>query len=131
MTVCLDPKNPNIIYCSRFTKNQETEIWKLNIETGTEEIILAQQNKSFSTPQLSPDGKWLLVTGSSITPQKVQNTDLFVIGTDGNNFTQLTYHPGNDLSGIWSPDGKSIYFISQRGAPDDKTYNVWKMDFNL
>jgi Tol biopolymer transport system component len=131
MTPFLDAKNHNIIYCSRFTDKKECEVWKLNIETGTEEIILAQQGKSFSTPQISPDGKWILVTGSSITPQKVQNTDLFVIGTDGNNFTQLTYHPGNDLSGIWAPDGKSIYFISQRGATKPNVFNVWKMDFNL
>ena len=44
--------------------------------------------------------------------------------------TQLTYHPGNDLSAVWSPDGRSIFFLSQRGSAD-KVYNVWRMDFNL
>ena len=53
-----------------------------------------------------------------------------VIGTDGNNLTQLTYHPGNDISAVWAPDGKSIYFLSQRGNVEGK-YNVWKMNFNL
>ena len=109
MTPCLIPGNPHTIYCGRFTDNKE----------------------SFTTPQLSPDGKWILCTGSSISEkEQITNTDIFVIRTDGTGFTQLTYHPGNDLSAIWAPDGKSIYFLSQRGSAD-RIYNVWKMDFNL
>ena len=39
-----------------------------------EEVILSQPGKSFSTPQLSPDGKWLLVTGSSRSEkEKIDN----------------------------------------------------------
>ncbi len=131
MTVCLIPGKKNTIYCARFTDKNESEIWRVNFETGVEEVILAQPGKSFSTPQLSPDGKWLLVTGSSrAEKEKIDNTDIFVVRTDGTQLTQLTYHPGNDLSPIWSPDGKSIYFLSQRGS-SKKYYNVWKMDFNL
>ena len=130
MTPCLDPANPSVIYCGRFTSSKESEIWKLNIETGVEEILLSQPGKSFTTPQISPDRRWILCTGSSLTPAGVQNTDIFVISTDGTLFTQLTYHPGNDISAIWAPDGKSIYFLSQRGTQDGN-YNIWKMDFNL
>lgn len=59
-----------------------------------------------------------------------QNLDLYVVRTDGTNLTQLTYHPGNYVSPIWSKDGKSIYFISQRGT-EKGTWNIWKMTFNL
>lgn len=132
MTPCLIPKLTNSIYCCRFTDKKESEIWRINFETGVEEIILAQPGKSFTTPQLSPDGKWILCTGSSVSEKEKQpNTDIFVIRTDGTGFTQLTYHPGNDLSAIWAPDGKNIYFISQRGTANENVYNVWKMDFNL
>ncbi len=130
MTPCVVPENPNIIYCARFTTNKESEIWKLNLEGGTEEILLSKPGKSFTTPKISPDGKWILCTGSSTTAKNKQNTDIFVIGTDGTLFTQLTYHPGNDLSAVWSPDGRSIYFVSQRGSTKGD-YNVWKMDFNM
>ena len=131
MTPCLIPDNPHTIYCGRFTDKKESEIWRINFETGVEEVILAQPGKSFTTPQLSPDGKWLLCTGSSISEkEQINNTDIFVIRTDGTGFTQLTYHPGNDLSAIWAPDGKSILFLSQRGSAD-RIYNVWKMNFNL
>lgn len=130
MTPCLIPDKRNEVYCSRYTSHKECEIWRVNFETGVEEVVLSQPGKSFTSPKLSPDGKWLLCTGSSITPTKIQNTDIFVIRTDGTMFTQLTYHPGNDISAVWSPDGKGVYFLSQRGSKEGK-YNVWKMDFTL
>ena len=131
MTACLIPGDPNTIYCARFTTNKESEIWRINFKTGVEEVILAQPGKSYTTPQLSPDGKWLLVTGNSRSEKEgIDNTDIFVVRTDGTQLTQLTYHPGNDLSPVWSPDGKSIFFLSQRGS-SDKVYNVWRMNFNL
>lgn len=131
MTACLILGDPNTIYCARFTTNKESEIWRINFKTGVEEVILAQPGKSYTTPQLSPDGKWLLVTGNSRSEKEgIDNTDIFVVRTDGTQLTQLTYHPGNDLSPVWSPDGKSIFFLSQRGS-SDKVYNVWRMNFNL
>lgn len=130
MTPCLIPGKNNLIYCTRYTEKREIEIWKVNTENGVEEILLSQPDKSFSTPKLSPDGQWILCTGTSITPGKIQNTDIFVVRVDGTGFTQLTYHSGNDLSAIWSPDGKSIFFASQRGSQNG-AYNIWKMDFNL
>ena len=131
MTPCLIPGDPDVIYCARYTDKYESEIWRVNLKTGVEEILLSQPGRSFTTPRLSPDKQWLLLTGTSMDEKgKNINTDLFAIRTDGTQFTQLTYHPGNDISGIWAPDGKSIFFISQRGSKDG-IYNVWKMDFNL
>ena len=131
MTVCPIPGQKNTVYCARFTNNRDSEIWRVNFETGVEEVLLAVPGKSFTTPQLSPDGNWLLVTGSSRSEKEgIDNTDIFAIRTDGTQLTQLTYHPGNDLSAVWAPNGKSIFFLSQRGSKD-RYYNVWRMDFNL
>lgn len=131
MTACLIPGQPNTIYCARFTDKKESEIWRVNFATGVEELILGQQGKSYTSPQLSPDGKWLLIVGNSKSEkEKIDNTDIFVVRTDGTQLTQLTYHPGNDLSPIWSKDGKSIYFLSQRGSAD-RIYNIWRMNFTM
>lgn len=131
MTPCLIPGEDDVIYCARYTDKHESEIWRVNLKTGVEEILLSLPGRSFTTPRLSPDKKWILVTGTSMDEKgKNINTDLFVVKADGSQLTQLTYHPGNDISGIWSPKGDCIYFLSQRGSKDG-IYNVWKMDFNL
>ena len=58
------------------------------------------------------------------------NTDIFVCKPDGTQLMQLTYHAADDLSPVWSRDGKYIYFISQRGSAT-ATANVWRMNFSL
>lgn len=125
---------PNIqstILCSRSGTNGKGEIWRANYEKGTEECVLSDPNRSFSTPSLSPDGKWILVVGSSLLPNGTKlyaNTDIFVCREDGTELTQLTYHAADDLSPVWSRDGHYIYFISQRGSSNG-TANVWRMTF--
>lgn len=131
VTACLSEKDPNIIYCTRFNSEGNGEVWRLNIETGVEETILAVPGKNFITPRLSPDGNWILLTGNSISEkEKLKNKDIFVVRTDGTQLTQLTFHPANDFSAVWGADGMSIYFLSQRGS-SARIYNVWKMSFYL
>lgn len=117
--------------CTRIGPNGRGEIWKVNYETNSDECIVSDINRGFSSPVVSPDGKWILLVGESIIDlpkKKYYNTDLYVCRIDGTQLTQLTFHAADDLSPVWSKDGKSIYFISQRGSAT-ATANIWKMDF--
>lgn len=107
------------------------EIWRINITDGVEECIVTDADKTFSTPSLSPDGEWLLFVGSNGLPfgsRMFYNTDIFVARTDGSELRQLTFHAADDLSPVWSRDGKYIYFVSQRGSVTG-TANIWRMTF--
>lgn len=124
-------KEANTLLCTRMNNEGRGEIWRINYGTGIEECILADPIRSFTTPQLSPDGQWILLVGSSVLMNgtaKYTNTDIFVCRTDGTRLQQLTYHAADDLSPVWSKDGKYIYFISQRGSAQG-TANVWQMPF--
>jgi Tol biopolymer transport system component len=113
--------------------NKETnlgEIWMIDTAKGNETLLLSDKTRGFSSPQVSYDGKKVVCVGT--TPEsksKPQNLDLYVFNIDGTGLTQLTFHPGNDVSPKWSPDGKSIYFISQRGTQKGN-WNVWQMSVN-
>jgi len=113
--------------------NKETnkgEIWMFDAVSGQETMIYRDKDKGFSSAQISPDGKTIVFVGSTLKSNtKPANLDIFTINLDGTGLTQLTFHPGHDVSPVWSPDGKSIYFLSQRGNNEGK-WNVWKMNYN-
>ncbi len=119
--------------CSRSNSTGKNEIWKINYLTGVEECIVSNPNFSYTTPILSPDGKWILFVGGSLIVDgsiNYYNTDIYVCRLDGSEFAQLTYHAADDLSPVWSKDGQYIYFISQRGDTSG-TANIWRMSFNF
>ena len=118
--------------CVRTNAAGNSEIWKINYETGVEECIVSHPDHNFTSPSISPDGQWLLFVGSTKIESgnlTYYNTDIFASHLDGTEFTQLTYHAADDLSPVWSKDGHYIYFVSQRGSKEAKA-NIWRMTFN-
>ena len=138
LTSCARGYNPypvgdgeNEFLCVRNSAEGVSEIWIVNYVSGIETLLLTDKERGFSNPCISPDGEWVLVQGSSISSTgKIKNLDIFAVKIDGTSFVQLTYHPGIDCCPMWSKDGKNVYFISSR-ANKDKSFNVWKMNFNL
>lgn len=129
--VCPIGEGDSEFLCVRNSDEGVSQIWHVNFVTGIETLILADKERGFSNPAISPDGKWVAVQGSSKSSAgKVKNLDIFAVRIDGSQFVQLTYHPAIDCNPVWGPDGKSLYFISSR-ASKDKSFNVWKMRFNL
>ena len=134
-TVGMNPvpiKGVNALFVARQGEKGRGELWEINYDTGTEECILSDSEHSFYTPQLSKDGRWLLFTGSSklVSGNIVYwNTDIYACRADGTELVQLTHHAADDLSPVWSVDGRYIYFISQRGDAQG-TANIWRMTFN-
>lgn len=125
------PLKGDACLCVRTSADGHSEIWRVNYSTGVEECVISDPNRSFTSPVLSPDGKWILFVGESdvVTPNFVyKNTDIYVCRADGTQMQQLTYHAADDLSPVWSKDGKFIYFISQRGSAD-AIANIWRMPF--
>ena len=115
--------------CVRNTSDGRSEIWLVNFVSGQETLLVTDQEKGFSNPCVSRDGKWIVFEGmAKSSVNKKWNVDIYAMRMDGSNMMQLTYHPGTDCSPVWSADGKAIYFISSRGTKDS-SYNIWKMNF--
>jgi len=71
--------------------------------------------KVVSDPQLSPDGKWFAYTVSIPSLQDNRNVArVWVAEVATGRTRQLTGGPGSDRQPRWSPDGKSLAFISTR-----------------
>src|SRR5207249_1646663 len=69
-----------------------------------------------SDPNISPDGKLVAYVVTKIDrAQNRRNSSIWMVATDGNRGPwQFTTSPQSSNSPRWSPDGKSIAFLSSR-----------------
>lgn len=111
-----------------FPSSRLTELYRVPIEGGRPEMILASPAQSVS---YSPDGKsflyqdqkgfedqWRKHHTSSVT------RDLWLYDTETGKHRNLTSRAGEDRNPVMSPDGKTMYFLSER---DGKTFNVYSL----
>src|ERR1700749_425309 len=68
------------------------------------------------SPIYSPDGKWIAFGG-----EYDGNRDVYVIPAEGGTPRRMTWHPAQDVPVSWTPDGKRILFVSDRGKYADFT----------
>lgn len=83
--------------------------------------------QNITDPQVSPDGKWIAYTLSSVdTTKDKRNADLWMVSWDGKESVQLTNGPDGESKARFSPDGQYISFVSARqGATKSQ---IWLMD---
>src|ERR1700730_10647283 len=73
--------------------------------------------KAVSDPQVSPDGKHVVYVMSEIDRStEKSNPDLYLIPIGGGEPKRLTTSSGADNLPRWSPDGKTISFVSTRSG---------------
>jgi dipeptidyl aminopeptidase/acylaminoacyl peptidase len=81
--------------------------------------ILAVRN--VTDPQVSPDGRWVAYVISELNADGSDyNTDVWLVSTDGGEARRLTNSPVADESPRWSPDGRTLAFLSDRPRPAAK-----------
>jgi len=71
--------------------------------------------KYISDPQISPDGKQVAFTATQYDlPENESNTDIWLLELSSGATRRLTNNKAADFHARWSPDGKSLLFVSYR-----------------
>lgn len=111
MSPSWSPDSRRLAYVS-FEGNRSA-IFVQTLRTGNR-IEVSSEPGINGAPAFSPDGRKLVMTLGGANG----NLDIYVLDLASRQKTRLTTHRAIDTEGTWSPDGKSIYFTSDRaGGP--------------
>src|SRR5438445_13400181 len=82
--------------------------------------------KRVADPRTSPDAKWVVYSVATIedVAKNKSSANLWLASTDGKVRKQLTATTKKDRQARWSPDGKSVLFVSTRSG----TPQLWIID---
>jgi len=111
MSPAWSPDSRQLAYVS-FEGNRSS-IFVQTLRTGNRFKVSSRPGIN-GAPAFSPDGRQLVVTLGGVEG----NLDIYTLDITSRQVRRLTTHRAIDTEGTWSPDGRHIYFTSDRaGGP--------------
>ena len=111
MSPAWSPDSRQLAYVS--FEGNKSSIWVQTLRTGNRFSVSSKPGIN-GAPSFSPDGRRLVITLGGVDG----NPDIYVLDINSRQATRLTTHRAIDTEGSWSPDGRYIYFTSDRsGGP--------------
>ena len=95
-----------------------SELWIADVNTGATHQLPARDAVQ---PSWSPHGQRIAFTLRS--PLRGVRIDIWTIGAEGGEPVQVTDDAATDWNATWSPDGRYLYFVSDRGG----SMNLWRV----
>ena len=87
-------------------------------------VIASNSEYNLWQGRFSPDGRWISFNAFNATDPSVST--VYAISASGGEWIKLTEGRYWDDKPRWSPDGKAIYFVSNRTG----FFNVWRVRFD-
>ena len=102
-----------------FRRDNVSQIAMIAVRDGSVRVLRSLDWFYPKKIDLSPDGRFVVY--DSTTGGESPTRDILVIAVDGSFEAALTDDPANDLSPLWTPDGRAVVFASDRRG----TMDLW------
>ena len=99
--------------------NKAVELILISTADGSVRVLRSISSGWFQGASFSPDGRF--VAFSSVGEGSPPNGDIFLMTADGRNEVVVAGHPAEDELLRWTPDGRSLVFLSDRSG----TWDIW------
>ncbi len=109
MSPAWSPDSRRLAYVS--FEGNHSSVFIQTLRTGNR-IQVSSKPGINGAPAFSPDGRKLVITLGGIDG----NLDIYVLDINSRQTRRVTTHRAIDTEGSWSPDGRHIYFTSDRGG---------------
>jgi len=96
--------------------NPNSRVWTLNVDTGEKRQV--SKDDSIQS-NWSPHGHRIAYAGRRNATQR----DVWTIPAGGGEPVEVTNDAALDANPVWSPDGKNLYFVSDRAG----SMNIWRV----
>ena len=107
-------KNGTLVYNVDVGAAQSQLTW---MDRTGKELTHVGESGILANPTLSPDDSRVAV---DITDVKANNVDIWILSTTAAGNTRFTFDPAEEVTGVWSRDGKEIAYRSAGGGTNLK-----------
>jgi Tol biopolymer transport system component/beta-lactamase regulating signal transducer with metallopeptidase domain len=98
------------------------QIALVSVADGSVRVLKSLERRAPRKMSLSPDGRSIVCDFQA--RQDVPERDIYLLDTGTGREAPLVEHPANDLSPLWTPDGKRVLFVSDRTG----TFGIWAVN---
>ena len=118
------PDGKKLLYIKGDREKNQAKIWVCDRDGGNP-TQLSMGNGDFNDVDAnwSIDGKRIVFASNRAVIKDKRNYDVWVMDADGGNLTQLTTNGSCDDNPVFGPDGKTVYFRSNRGL----VWDIWQL----
>ncbi|GEM_PF-674360 len=99
-------------------EDEPVRLIRVSAKDGCRNVVKAFDRTRLFTVDTSPDGRYLAY---DVADSEASNRDILVLDLEGNRETPVVTHPANDKLLGWTPDGRHIFFASDRNG----TWDAW------
>lgn len=118
------PDGKKLLYIKGDREKNQAKIWVCDRDGGNP-TQLSMGNGDFNDVDAnwSIDGKRIVFASNRAVIKDKKNYDVWMMDADGGNLTQLTTNGSCDDNPVFGPDGKTVYFRSNRGL----AWDIWQL----